>query len=130
MKKLLAKTGTYIKDGAEKGEYTKIGVLMQGNEGGEYMLIDPTVNLAGVLVKQNILAAKQGKEQRDTVMVSVFVEDQQGQQQGYQQQPQQQQQQYQQPQQLQQQQPSGMQANYQQPQQNFQQVTQDDNIAF
>jgi hypothetical protein len=110
-KRLAAKTGTYTKDGAEKGEYTRLGVLMQGNDGGEYMLLDPTVNLAGVLVKQNILAAKQGKEPRDSIMVSVFDDNhghgvqqpQQGYQQpqqGYQQPPAQQPQQgYQQPQQ-------------------------------
>ena len=97
MKRLVSKTGTYQKDGQEKGEYTRIGVLMAGNDGGEYMLIDPTINLAGVLVKQNILAAAQGKPPRDSVMVSVFDDSQsdygtqQGQQPqqqgGYQQQP-------------------------------------------
>lgn len=97
MKRLVAKTGTYTKDGQEKGEYTKLGVLMAGNDGGEYMILDPTVNLAGVLLKQNALAAQQGKQQRDSVMVSVFTEDNQGQQ-GYQQ-PQQQPQQQQAPQQ-------------------------------
>tara|TARA_B110000881_G_scaffold191781_1_gene183994 strand:- start:915 stop:1319 length:405 start_codon:yes stop_codon:yes gene_type:complete len=79
MKRLVSKTGTYTKEGQEKGEYTKIGVLLEG-EGGEYMILDPTVNLAGVLLKQNALAAAQGKQQRDSVMVSVFTEDGQGQQ--------------------------------------------------
>lgn len=80
MKRLAAKTGTYVKDGQEKGEYIKLGVLMDGNDGGQYMILDPTVNLAGVLLKQNALAAKQGKEQRDSVMVSVFDDSQQQQQ--------------------------------------------------
>lgn len=83
MKRLVAKTGEYQKDGQPKGEYTRIGVLMQGNDGGEYMILDPTVNLAGVLLKQNALAATKGQQQRDSVMVSVFSDDNQGQQQGY-----------------------------------------------
>lgn len=107
-KRLVAKTGTYTnQQGEQKGEYTRIGVLMDGDN-GQYMLLDPTVNLAGVLAKQNVMAANEGKPMRDSVMISVFENDNQGQQQqgGYQQQPQQQggwgqphnaQQQYQQP---------------------------------
>lgn len=109
-KRLVAKTGTYTnQQGEQKGEYTRIGVLMDGSN-GQYMLLDPTVNLAGVLAKQNVMAANEGKPMRDSVMVSVFENDNQGQgqQQGGYQQPQQQggwgqpqqhqqQQQYQQP---------------------------------
>ena len=97
-KRLLAKTGTYTKDGQEKNEYVKLGILKQGDQGGEYMILDPSVNLAGVLMKQNALAAKQGKPARDSVMVSVFDNQQQGFQQ--QQAPQQGFQQQQQPQSL------------------------------
>lgn len=106
-KRLVAKTGEFQNNqGETKGEYTRIGVLMDGND-GQYMLLDPTVNLAGVLAKQNVMAANQGKPMRDSVMVSVYENDnqQQPQQQGgYQQQqaPQQQapqQQNWQQPQQ-------------------------------
>ena len=99
MKRLLCKTGEYQKDGQTKGEYTKLGVMMPGNEGGEFLLLDPTISLAGVLAKQNAFAATQNKPIRDTIMVSVFEEQQQGQQQnsqqnnGYQQQAPQQQQQ-------------------------------------
>lgn len=93
MKKLSAKTGEYQKDGQTKGRYVNIGVIQQSNDGGEYVLLDPTVSLAGILATQNALAAQQGKEPRDRVMVGVFEEQQQG---GYQQQ-QQQQPQYQQP---------------------------------
>lgn len=106
-KRLVAKTGTYTnQQGEQKGEYTRIGVLMDGDN-GQYMLLDPTVNLAGVLAKQNAMAANEGKPMRDSVMISVFDNDNQGQQQqgGYQQQQQQggwgqaqqSQQQYQQP---------------------------------
>ena len=73
-KRIVAKTGTYQKDGQEKGEYTKLGVILT-NDNGEYMLMDPCINLAGVLLKQNALAAKTGGQQRDMVMVSIFDDD-------------------------------------------------------
>lgn len=114
-KRLVAKTGTYTnQQGEQKGEYTRIGVLMDG-ENGQYMLLDPTVNLAGVLAKQNVMAANEGKPMRDSVMISVFENDNQNQGQGQQQyqQPPQQQGGWGQPQQPQQQQ-------YQQPQQSNQ----------
>lgn len=95
-KRLVAKVGTYEKNGETKGEYVKIGALLNGNN-GEYLLLDPTINLAGVLAKQNVMALNEGKIQRDSVMCSLFEDDnnqQQGQQQqapqqGYQQAPQQ-----------------------------------------
>ena len=70
-KRLMAKTGTYMKDGAEKGEYVKIGVILS-NDNGEYMLLDPAVSLAGVLAKQNAMAMSQGKPVRDNIMASIF----------------------------------------------------------
>ena len=88
-KRLLAKVGTYTNSQNEqKNEYIKLGILKQGEQGGEYMILDPSINLAGVLMKQNALAAKEGKQQRDAVMISVFENDnqQQAPQQGYQQQ--------------------------------------------
>lgn len=75
-KRIVAKTGTYQKDGQEKGEYTKLGVMLN-NDNGDYMLMDPCVNLAGVLLKQNALAAKTGGQQRDMVMISIFDDDNQ-----------------------------------------------------
>jgi hypothetical protein len=89
MKKLSAKIGEYQKDGQTKGRYSNIGVIQQSNDGGEYVLLDPTISLAGILAAQNALAVSQGKEIRDRVMVGVFEENQDGQQQqqnGYQQQ--------------------------------------------
>ena len=85
-KRLVAKVGEYQKDGQTKGEYQKIGVLMQSNDGGEYILLDPSINLAGVLLKQNALAATKGGQARDSVMISVFDDSAQQQSQGYQQQ--------------------------------------------
>jgi len=69
-KRLAAKVETYQKDGETKNKYVQIGVILQG-EHGEYALLDPTVDLAGVLLKQNAL----NNESRGSVMVSVFTDD-------------------------------------------------------
>jgi hypothetical protein len=88
MKRLVAKVGEYQKDGEKKSEWVRIGVINQGSNGGEYALIDPTVNLAGVLAKQNMLAIQkrqQGDEKARTgtsVICSVFDENAQQPQQG------------------------------------------------
>ena len=74
-KRIVAKTGTYNKDGQEKGEYTKLGVMLESNDGGEYMLLDPCVSLSGILAKQNSMAIKGGKQVRDSVMISIFLDD-------------------------------------------------------
>ena len=88
-KRLVVKTGEYTnQQGETKGEYTKIGVILN-NQNGDFILMDPSINLAGVLIKQNALSVKQGKQPSDSVMVSIF-EDQPQQstpQQGYNQQP-------------------------------------------
>lgn len=81
-KRLVAKVGEYQKDGQTKGEYVKIGVILE-NQNGEYMLIDPSVSLSGVLAKQNAMAANSGQPVRDNVMASIFTD--QNQQGGYQQ---------------------------------------------
>ena len=79
-KKLSAKIGEYSKDGQTKGRYVNIGVVMQSNDGGEYMLLDPTVSLAGVMQQQNTLAQQKGEQIRDRIMVSIFEEQQNAQQ--------------------------------------------------
>lgn len=109
MKKLTAKIGEYQKDGATKGRYANIGVMMPSNDGGEFMLLDPTVSLGGIFALQQAYNATQGKAPSDRIMVSVWEENQQ---QGQQQQAPQQQ--YQQAPQQQQQ------GGYQQPAGNFQ----------
>ena len=81
-KRLAAKTGEFQnQQGETKGEYARLGVVMQGTD-GEFLLLDPTVSLAGVLVKQNALAMAQGKQVRDSVLVSIFNDDNQNQNQG------------------------------------------------
>ena len=81
-KRIVAKTGSYQDNQTNetKGEYTKLGVLLNNNN-GDYMLLDPCVSLGGVLIKQNALAAKTGGQQRDMVMVSIFEDDNQSKQQ-------------------------------------------------
>jgi len=81
-KDIVAKTGEYEKDGETKSEWTKIGVILS-NQHGEYALLDPAVNLAGVLTKQNMLALEQrkaGNEKARTgkaVICSIFDRDRQ-----------------------------------------------------
>lgn len=99
MKKLVAKVGEYTNNqGETKGRYANLGVLMQGNDGGEYILMDPLASVSGAFSMQQAMNAANGKAPSDRLMVSVWEENsqQQGQgapqQQGYQQnsQPQQQ----------------------------------------
>ena len=95
MKKISVANGNYIgQDGQQKTNWVKVGVIGQSANGKEYVLLDPTVNLA----------AFHRDEGKDMVMCTVY-DDSQQQQQGYQQPQQQQpQQQYQQNNQGQQQQ--------------------------
>lgn len=76
-KRLVVKTGEYTNNQCEtKGEYTRLGVMMDGDN-GPYLLLDPCVNLAGCLTKQNIMNHKSGKKVRDSLLVSVFEDDNQ-----------------------------------------------------
>jgi hypothetical protein len=66
------KTGSYTaQDGSNKGRYTNMGVMMQGDN-GDFLLLDPAFSLAGALALQNVEAAKTGKAPSDRVMVSLF----------------------------------------------------------
>jgi hypothetical protein len=79
MKRLAVKIGEYEKDGQTKGRYQNIGVIMQ-NDNGEFLLLDPTVSLAGCLTAQNMMNHRAGRKTGDRLMVSVFEENNQGQQ--------------------------------------------------
>lgn len=60
---LAVKTGSYVdREGKQKNRYQNIGVVMQGDDGGHYALLDPLINLAAV-------PREPGK---DRVMVSMF----------------------------------------------------------
>ena len=85
-KKLAIGNGTYVnKAGETKTRWVNIGVILE-KDGKEFMLLDPTINLAG-------FQREQGK---DMLMVGIFQDQPQQQNQGYQQPPQQNQQQGQQ----------------------------------
>ena len=72
MKRIVEKTGTYTKDGEEKNEWTKIGIILE-KDGNEFILFDPTVNMAGIAYKQRVNGiAKQGS---DTVIASIFADE-------------------------------------------------------
>ena len=69
MKKLAVANGTYMKDGQQKTSWVNIGVIGIGSNGKEYCLMYPHINLAG-------FPREAGK---DTLMVSIFDDAQQGQ---------------------------------------------------
>jgi outer membrane protein OmpA-like peptidoglycan-associated protein len=74
------KTGSYTDgQGAEKGRYTKLGVVMSGNDGGQFMLLEPMVDIAGCLMLQNNMAITRGQPVRDSLMCTMFEPNQQGQ---------------------------------------------------
>ncbi len=73
------KTGEYTDNsGQTKGRYTKIGVVMSGSDGGQFMLLEPQVDIAGCLMLQNNLAVAKGQPPRDSVMCSMFAPNEQG----------------------------------------------------
>ena len=45
---LVVKTGTYTKDGEEKGRYENVGMVLTGDEGELLLLLKRTFNPAGV----------------------------------------------------------------------------------
>lgn len=59
---LAVKTGEYQKDGQTKGRYENIGIVVQNEDGSQYILLKRTFNPAGV----------HNPENRDTVLVSMF----------------------------------------------------------
>ena len=73
-KRISAKIGEYEKDGQTKGQYVDVGVILS-NSNGEYIMLNPTVDLAGVMMKQRILAQKTGKKAGDNVLCSIFDRD-------------------------------------------------------
>lgn len=59
---LAVKTGSYQKDGKEKGRYVNVGAVYEGKDGGQYIMMNRTFNPAGVPNPDN----------RDTVIISMF----------------------------------------------------------
>ena len=62
VKDLAVKTGSYTKDGQEKGRYENVGALMKMDDGSFFVLLKRTFNPAGVPVEDG----------RDQIIVSVF----------------------------------------------------------
>lgn len=73
-KSISAKIDTYTKDGQQKGKYVEIGVILN-NQNGDYIMLNPTVDLAGVVLKQQALAVKEGKKVGSNIMCSIFDND-------------------------------------------------------
>ncbi len=67
---IVVKTGSYTKDGVEKGRYKNIGAVMQGDDGNPFAIMDRMFNPAGV----------PNPEGRDTFIASMFKVEEQGQQ--------------------------------------------------
>lgn len=61
---LAVKTGTYNAGGQEKGRYENVGAVMQSDDGGKFLMLKRTFNIAGVpdLTGRN----------SDSVLVSMF----------------------------------------------------------
>jgi hypothetical protein len=58
---LAVKVGSYTDNqGNQKNRYKNVGVLMTGNDGGEYILLEKTFNPAGVA------------SDRESIMISLF----------------------------------------------------------
>ena len=77
-KRIVAKTGEYTnQQGETKGRWTDIGVIME-NQHGEYIMLNPTVDLAGVLMKQRLFAQANNSRVGDNVMCSIFENDNAG----------------------------------------------------
>lgn len=84
-KRIVAVTGEYTnQQGETKAEFTNIGVIGMSQAGKEYVILDPSISIAGVMAKQNALAAIRGEQSRSNVMCSVFDDSNQQQQQGQQ----------------------------------------------
>jgi hypothetical protein len=71
-RRICAKVDTYEKDGQTKGKYVEVGVILSG-EKGDYILLDPTVSLSGLLVRQRLMDPKKAGK---TIICSIFESEQ------------------------------------------------------
>lgn len=73
-KRISAKVGEYPDpqdQSKTKGEYVQIGVILN-NDNGEYVLLDPSVSLSGVLAKQNEMEWKKGGQMRGNIVCGIY----------------------------------------------------------
>jgi hypothetical protein len=59
---LTIKTGSYMKDGAEKGRYENVGAVMEKDDGGRFILLKRSFNPAGVPYREG----------SDSIILSMF----------------------------------------------------------
>lgn len=73
-KRLSAVVGEYTdkQSGQQKADWANVGIIGVSKNGKEYMLLDPSVSLAGVLLKQNVLAMSKNEKLSDMVMISII----------------------------------------------------------
>ncbi|MCD6006861.1 hypothetical protein [Halomonas sp. IOP_31] len=69
LRDLVVKTGTYTVNGEEKARWQNIGALMKSDDGGEFVILHRWFNPAGIPNPDN----------RDSLLVSCFKPDQNGQ---------------------------------------------------
>lgn len=62
IKDLTVKVGTYESNGKTKNRYVNVGLVLQKDDGGEFILINRTFNPAGV----------PNPDGKDTVLISAF----------------------------------------------------------
>ena len=74
MKRIMARVGSYEKDGETKGRYVEVGIIRE-NDNGEYALLKPTVDLAGVLLQQVLDTKARGKKSGESVMAAIWGDD-------------------------------------------------------
>ncbi len=78
-KRVSAVVGEYInKQGEQKAKWADIGSLFIGKNGKEYFSLNADVSTGGILAIQNAISANKGQEQRESIICSVFNEDNQG----------------------------------------------------
>lgn len=69
-KRIVAKIGSYEKNGETKGRYQEIGVILS-NDNGEYGLLDISMDLAGIARLQEMNGIGKG----DRVIFSIFTDE-------------------------------------------------------
>lgn len=71
-KRITAKIEIYTdKEGNQKGKYVDIGVILS-NDNGEYILLNPTIDLSGVLIKQRLMNPQKAG---GSVMCNIFTDE-------------------------------------------------------
>lgn len=70
-KKISARIGEYQKEGKTVGKYAEVGVIIE-KDGKNFILLDPSISLAGLLAKQNKQEWDKQGAMRDMVMCGIY----------------------------------------------------------